>query len=59
MTGLTKNEFISVLNEVPPIENELEGKASDALFIYLMKLRTGRPISDIASHCYDNRAAKN
>lgn len=51
-TGHSKHEFNEILSEVPDIARELKSvdKASDALYIYLMRLRTGRCYDEIGLH---------
>lgn len=50
LTAHDKTEFNNLLNELPGLTEELHSKqaASDALFIYLMRLRTGRTYDEIA-----------
>lgn len=50
LTAHSKAEFTALLAELPDLSRELKSsdKASDALFIYLMKLRTGRTYDEIA-----------
>lgn len=49
LTAHGKTEFKSLLCELPSLTEELESKekASDALHIYLMRLRTGRTYDEI------------
>lgn len=51
-TAHDKFEFNALLNELPELDHELKSKdrASDALYMYLMKLRTGYTYQDIAFH---------
>lgn len=50
-TAHTKEEFDSLLSEVPSLVEEYGTGASDSLFFYLMKLRTGRSNVEIAAYC--------
>lgn len=50
-TAHTKVEFNALLNELPNLQENQGTRSSDALFMYLMKIRTGCPHSEIASHC--------
>lgn len=51
-TAHGKDEFKALLHEIPELHTELKShdKASDALFIYLMKIRTGRSYEEIGMH---------
>lgn len=49
-TAHTNDQFNSLLNELPSLKEELGLKAADALFMYLMRLRTGRTLLEIATH---------
>ncbi|XP_031622973.1 uncharacterized protein LOC116340560 [Contarinia nasturtii] len=52
LSGHTKHDFKMLLNELPDLFEELKSndKASDALFIYLMRLRTGRSYQEVGFH---------
>lgn len=50
-TAHTKSEFNTLLNEVPMLQQQLWEKSSNALFMYLMKIRTGCSLIEIAAHC--------
>lgn len=52
LSGHDKEEFNALLSELPDLVEELKSndKASDALYIYLMRLRTGRSYSEIGLH---------
>lgn len=51
-TGHNKEEFTGLLQEMPDLVQEFESqhKASDALYIYLMRIRTGRTYEEIGMH---------
>lgn len=51
-TGHDKHEFKALMEEMPNLIQELksEEKASDALYIYLMRIRTGRTYEEIGIH---------
>lgn len=51
-TAHDKSAFNELLDELPDLVHELKSKdkASDALFIYLMRLRTARTYQEIAIH---------
>lgn len=52
LSGHSKEEFKKLLCDVPDLVNEFKtkDKASDALYIYLMRLRTGRTYEEIGVH---------
>lgn len=50
-TAHTKDNFDSLFAELPSLAEVLGEGANDVLFIYLMKLRTGRSNIEIATHC--------
>lgn len=52
LTAHNKQEFKDLLYELPDLARELKSpdKANDALFIYLMRIRTGRTYEEIATH---------
>lgn len=50
-TAHTKSEFNALLDELPTLQEQLSLKSSDALFMYLMKIRTGCTNDEIAAHC--------
>lgn len=52
LTAHTKQEFRNLLGELPQLTVELKtnDNASDALFMYLMRLRTGRSYEEVGSH---------
>lgn len=51
-TAHTKTEFNDLLNEIPSILEDIgcKDKASNALFMYLMKIRTGRSHEEIGAY---------
>lgn len=52
-TAHDKQQFKELLGEIQSdlvLDLKSQSKASDALFIYLMRLRTGRPFEEIALH---------
>lgn len=50
-TGLTEEQFFDLYNSLPTLENALDcrNKSQDALYMYLMKMRTGLPHEDIGN----------
>lgn len=46
----TNYQFNNLLNELHCLQEDLGSKAADALLMYLMRLRTGRTLIEIATH---------